>query len=204
MIQTWMADVTSLLNEEQYHAHYEQVPVFRKEKADKLRFASDKAQSVGAWVLLMKMREEYGLDENAPFNLSHSGEYVLCSVEDSGDTSVKVGCDLEQVKKERMSVAKRFFCEEEYKYILEHEGTFYNYWVLKESFAKATRYGLQMGLDTFEIKYVASGEPVLYKKREDIEGQYYFKEYDVAPLPYKVAVCASSNEFAAELKFIKL
>lgn len=204
MIRTWMADVTSLLEEKQYCKYYDHVPKFRQEKAEKLRFANDRALSVGAWVLYEKMREAYNLSEHAPFNLSHSGSCVLCSVEDAGDVSVKVGCDLEEIKEERLKIAKRFFCEEEYKYILENEGSFYRYWVLKESFIKATRYGLQMGLNEFEIRYMSPNEPVLCKQPDYIEGQYYFKEYDVGELPYRVAVCANQNNFAGELCMIKL
>ena len=34
--------------------------------------------------------------------------------------------------------------------------------------------------------------------------QYYFKEYIVEKLPYKIAVCADSDQFAEEIKVVKL
>ena len=204
MIRIWMADVSALLQEETYEKYYERVPLFRKEKADQLRFQNDKALSVGAWTLLMMMREEYQLSEENVFNLSHSGTHVLCAVDDTGSGSIMVGCDLEEIKEERLKIAERFFCESEYKYILEHPGSFYRYWVLKESFMKATRYGMKLGLNDFEIKYENPNEPVLVMKPEYIDGDYYFKEYDVTPLSYKVAVCASEKNFDDEIKIIKL
>lgn len=203
MIRTWMADVTSLLEEETYEKYYRSVPKQRQEKADKLRFQADKALSVGVWVLFTEMRRVHNLDEGVQFNLSHSGNYALCSVDDEAK-EIKVGCDIEQIKRERLNIAERFFNPKEYQYILEHPGSFYNYWVLKESFMKATRYGLKLGLNEFEIHYAEQNKPVLINKPEYIEDAYYFKEYDVSPLPYKVAVCASEDNFAEEIKIITL
>lgn len=204
MIRTWLGDVTSLLEEEQYRAYYHTVPAYRKEKADKLRFQKDRALSIGAWVLFERMRKAYNLSSEVSFNLSHSGTFVLCSVEDSGDCSVKVGCDIEQVKREeRLDVARRFFCGEEYKSILENKVSFYRCWVLKESFMKATRLGMKLGMNEFEIGF-GTGVPVLKSKPEKIEGQFYFKEYEWGELPYRIAVCASRDDFAEALQVIKL
>lgn len=204
MIRTWIADAAPLLSEEQYLAYYHTVPAHRKEKADRLRFQADKALSVGAWVLFEKMRKEYGLGKEVPFNLSHSGSYVLCSVEDSGETSVKVGCDLEKIKEDRLDVAKRFFCEEEYRSVLEKKQDFYRFWVLKESFMKATRLGMKLGMNEFEIGFTESGEPILKSKSEKVKGQYYFKEYEWGNLPYRIAVCANRNDFDEVLHVVNL
>ena len=95
MIKTWIADVTPLYETETYRRYYCLVPDFRKEKADKITVWEKKAQSIGVWVLLQKMRQYYSLDEQANFNLSHSGKYVLCSVDDSGTKGAEVGCDVE-------------------------------------------------------------------------------------------------------------
>ena len=107
MVHTWIADISALKEEEIYKKYYEIVPDFRKKKADQLRFPQDRAQSVGAWMLLEKMREKYGTEPDQVFNLSHSGNYVLCSI--STEKEAKVGCDIETIKETRMRVAKRFF-----------------------------------------------------------------------------------------------
>ena len=203
MIQTWIADVTELLNEEKYQFYYKKLPDFRKEKADKLHFQEDKALSVGAWTLWEMMRLHYGLDENAMFNLSHSGNIAMCSAEDVGKTSVKVGCDVEKIKEPNMKVAKRFFCENEYRLIVEDKNMFYRFWVLKESFMKVTRLGMKLGLNTFEIGY-EDKKPFLKTKPEYIEGKFYFKEYEHPNLNYRMAVCSTSNEFAEQLQVIDL
>ncbi len=203
MIQTWLADVTELLNEEKYLFYYKKVPDFRKEKADKLRFQADKALSIGAWILWEKMRVYYGLKENAPFNLSHSGHMVMCSAEDTGDVTVKVGCDVERVQKVNLKIAKRFFNKNEYQMILKDENMFYRFWVLKESFMKATRLGMKLGMDTFEIG-MEDDKPILKSKPDDIEGTFYFKEYECKKPNYRMAVCSSNKNFEERIQMIDL
>ena len=203
MIQTWVADVSPLLEKETYQYYYEKLPEFRQVKADKIRFQEDKALSVGVWVLWEKMRDYYGLDDDTSFNLSHSGSLAMCAVEDSGDRSVKVGCDAEKIKEPNMEIANRFFCESEYRMIQEDESLFYRFWVLKESFMKVTRLGMKLGLNTFEIGFL-NGKPFLKKKPADIAGTFYFKEYECRDLNYRMAVCSTSNEFAENIKMIDL
>ena len=140
---------------------YEKVPAFRQEKADRLKHREDQAQSVGAWYLWMKIQERHKIPQDAgqSFNLSHSGKYVLCSAGVSGE---RVGCDIECMRKYHERLAEKYFCSSEYERIrnadeAEQTEMFYRYWVLKESFLKATRKGLVMGLNTSEIQYSEAG-----------------------------------------------
>lgn len=204
MIRTWAADVTSLYDEEIYLKYYREVPPYRREKADKIRYQEDRALSVGAWILYEIARRESGVSEEAVFNLSHSGKYVLCSLEDSGDQNIKVGCDIEEIKKLHEKLIRRYFFESEEKYILgqktkeEKTIAFYRYWVLKESFMKATRYGMKLGLNTFEIACEEGKQPELLQQPDEIKGNYYFKEYTLDQ-PYRIAVCSTHNLFTEKL-----
>lgn len=119
MIRTWIADVTSLLEKEKYLQYYKIVPDFRKEKADKIVYQEGKALSVGVWVLYEKMRRTYGLSKNAVFNLSHSGQYVLCSVVDSERQIWHLGCRYRRCQAGETGVARRFFCASEFQRIVE-------------------------------------------------------------------------------------
>lgn len=210
MIRTWIADVTGLLEKEKYTRYYKEIPDFRKEKADKILHQSGKALSVGVWILYEKMRENYGISEQGVFNLSHSGNYVLCSIADSADKTISLGCDLEEIKQVRMDVANRFFCASEFQKIVRQdtEGAraelFYRYWVLKESFMKATRLGMKLGLDQFEIAFSEDGKPYLCKQPEAFPQRYYFKEYEVEKIPYKIAVCSDDCDFSKMIKKIEL
>lgn len=218
-VQTFLADVSGLLQEENYRKIYEMVPDFRKEKADRLRSAGDKAQSVGAWYLWMKAQEYLGirLEEAAQstgagevnFNLSHSGNYVLCSVVSGGEM---VGCDIETIKDFREPMAKRFFCPEEYAYIMEQDEAgrkeaFYRYWVLKESVMKATRKGMALGLNTFSIRLGDEGaeecakmvenETLLVRQPEELREHFYLKEYKTDGA--RIAVCSTCAKFGREV-----
>lgn len=216
MIQTWAADVSSLMGEEIRKKYFELLsedPVLgreRQEKAAKLRVPENMCQSIGAGILLIQMRREYGLEDGFLYNLSHSGRYALCSVEDgNGAGCTKLGCDIETVKKYRDAVARRFFTEAEYRYISgisgEQEQTemFYRYWVLKESFIKAVRKGMKLALNTFEIR-MNENRPVLLWKPEEIPGNFYYREYRPEGVQAKIAVCADRDTFAPEIRKIRL
>lgn len=209
MIRTWIADIIPLLDSEVYEQYYEKVPRFRQEKADHIKDSRKRAQSIGAWILYEKMCERYKLSPANIYNLSHSGNYVLCSVEDSGEKDVKLGCDMEEIKKLHLKLIERYFLENEKKYILEQiteeeqKAAFYRYWVLKESFMKATRRGMGLGLDTFEIQIPQSGVPYLLRMPKEVEGTYYFKEYSLE-IPYRICVCATERMFAEKLQKVEL
>ena len=51
MVRTWITDITPLLIEETYQKYYENVPLWRQEKAKRFRMAQDRARSIGAWTL---------------------------------------------------------------------------------------------------------------------------------------------------------
>ena len=80
MIQTWIGDITPLLNERIYRKYYDSLPKWRKEKADKLKNLK-KAQSAGVWIVYQKMQEAYGFAEDAVYTLSQSGKYAMCAVD---------------------------------------------------------------------------------------------------------------------------
>lgn len=204
MIRAWIADVTPLYDAEYYRKYYEGLPDFRKKKADALKDIKKKAQSVGVWSLWEKIRAEYNLPEFSAFNLSHSGEWVMCAASlDVPPPEVRVGCDMEKTGKMRLGVAERFFCREERRRILsgkteaEQTDCFFRFWVLKESFMKATGKGMALPMNSFCIRL---GEPpVLIRQPEKFPEKYYYREYTKGGLPYKMAVCSTDKEIDTEI-----
>ena len=197
MVQVWFADITPLLIEETYRRYYQKAPAWRREKADRYRFAGGKAQSVGVWSLWEHVRGKYDLPENTVYNLSHSGNYVLCAFSD--DNTAKVGCDLEEMKEFREPVARRFFCRSEYEHIMEKDEKdrarlFYRYWVLKESFMKATRQGMALDIQSFEIGWREGESPVLIRKPGEYPQEYYYQEYKREGVDAGIAVCTTDRE----------
>ena len=208
MIRTWIADVSPLMEGKTYEKYYRQVPEERQKKADKIRYHQDKALSVGVWVLYQKALEESGLSGENVFNLSHSGHFVFCSVADS--KSVRTGCDLEMTGTLRMNVAERFFCRSEWEYIKnkptkeERTEVFFRYWVLKESFMKATRLGMKLPLNAFEIKIGNGVCPELLKKPEEFSEEFYLREYEDKLHGFHAAVCSEDPDIEEKLHWVTL
>lgn len=208
MVFTWIGNVWPLLDEECYRKYWRQVPDFRQEKADRHHSLADRALSVGVWVLWQRARREFHLPEDAVFNLSHSGCYALCSVETGKGVRAQVGCDVERISDYRERVARRFFCPEEYDAIQAQEDPtrrrllFFRYWVLKESFMKATRQGMAMALDSFSFHIEEGAHPVLTAcpapyTRED----YHFREFALAG--HRVAVCSTDAQIDEHLRWVR-
>ena len=198
IIHTWLAEVSALHEENIYQEYYEKVPDFRKEKADRARMQRDKALSVGAWTLFERMKKEYHLQDPVLYNLSHSGNYVLCTIAIGNDAQNQLGCDLEAIGKEHDAIAKKYFTPE------EQAEEFYRIWVLKESFMKATRMGMKLPIHAFSFAFDENNRAYLKKQPEQFSKQYYFKEYELEELAYKIAVCADCDAFAEEIQLVKL
>lgn len=97
------------------------------------------------------------------FNISHSGEYVVCALSDR-----EVGVDIEKRTKARMAVAWRFFHEREVKRLEASSGEvrdrlFFDYWSVKESFLKYVGTGLTRPLNSFIVTFSA-GRIVLHEE----------------------------------------
>ena len=146
----------------------------------------------------------HGFSDRAVYNLSHSGDYVLCSIDTDAREGVQLGCDIEKVQKARMELAKRFFCRSEYEDIFRCDSKearaekFCRYWVLKESFMKATRKGMALKMSSFEI--LLSNPPRLIKKPEEFEETYYYCEYPLEGFPYRIAVCSNDSELDSRIQ----
>ena len=122
------------------------------------------------------------------FNLSHSGKYAVLAVSDK-----PVGIDVEHLKKDRIAVAKRFFCKEEYEKIVNapvsiKDTLFLEYWTMKEAYVKRTGQGLYTPLDSFEINRGEDG--ISSVNQEEIYFATFFLEKEM----YCVSVCSEKKE----------
>ena len=211
----YIANASFLENVSLFDKAYKLVSNQRQKKVDKFKFGKDKRLSLASELLLMFALKEQNIsvnnlvfdykENNKPylpslknkikFNISHSGEFVICAV--SPD---EVGCDIEKIKKYDLNVAKRFFNEKEFQNIslqateAEKQDMFYRYWTLKESFVKALGQGLHLSLKDFQI--IIDGQEISVEQKEN-SNSYYFKEYDIDN--YKCAVCSCGKDFAQEI-----
>ena len=133
MVQTFAAYTHSLPDPQEHPELMEGMPQARREKIKKHKTVEGRRESLGAGLLLNVVLKKYGISpemvetdkngkprieklaQNLPelcFNLSHSGNLVVCAVSEK-----EVGCDAEKIRPARMKVAKRFFSEEENQYL---------------------------------------------------------------------------------------
>jgi len=88
------------------------------------------------------------------FSLSHSGEFVMCAVSDED-----IGCDIQQISASRISVANRFFTEQEKIQVSsanDLQVEFTRLWTLKESYVKMMGTGISAcPLSSFDVSDAA-------------------------------------------------
>lgn len=149
MIKIMVTDVDKLKDNECYDKIYASLSDERKKKADGIKNALKRRQSVSAgW--LLRQAEKWFWEEQAEdgisacyTNLSHSGSIAACIVADEA-----VGVDLEAAGRMREQVVERCFTEEEEKQLSmtktekEQEELFTRLWTKKESAAKLTGEGI--------------------------------------------------------------
>lgn len=131
---------------------------------------------------------------NFNFNISHSGDYVLCAIDDK-----PIGVDVEEVKPiECEEIAKNFFTAKEFDYIVNQDSKFqldrfYEIWTLKESYIKCCGQGLSMPLKSFSIEVDQFKNIKVFSNNEYKE--HMFKLFNI-DLGYKVAVCSLNKEIS--------
>lgn len=101
------------------------------------------------------------------FNLSHSGNRVMCIVSDQ-----EVGCDVEKIEERLISQVIRCFAESEQEIAKQSPENFFRIWTLKESILKLSGMGLGIELRSFAV----SLNP-LSVVQSFIPGKVVLKEY---------------------------
>lgn len=175
MIHYYVMKLDCDCSKEQSQALYGSLPSERKERIDKMkvehlrkkRILTDSFLLYGISVATGISREQIrfcynengkpmldascGL-EHVHFNLSHAGDYAVLVVADR-----EIGVDIEKLRNNRLSVAKRFFCEEEYNHIMQcseemRDACFLKYWTMKEAYVKRIGTGLSVPLNSFVVE----------------------------------------------------
>lgn len=85
------------------------------------------------------------------FNISHSGEWVVCAVD-----SNQLGIDIEEMKRVDYKLIHDIATKDEFKHYQSTSNklnTFYKIWTLKESYVKALGIGLSIPFDTININF---------------------------------------------------
>lgn len=205
MIRIYYMRLDGDCSDEQSLALYEMLPKERKESVDRAKNQeiAKKRLYTGAFLQHLLSKEtglsveqlhyrynEWGKPEldcarDVYFNLSHSGGYVVLAVSDH-----PVGADVEHKTRGYVSLAKRCFCEEEYRDIMskqeetDRERCFLEYWTMKESYIKCIGEGMRIPLNSFQIEMKKKGLAAVLG--EDMHFKTLFLDEK-----YCVSVCGS-------------
>ncbi|WP_046744438.1 4'-phosphopantetheinyl transferase family protein [Kordia zhangzhouensis] len=85
------------------------------------------------------------------FNISHSGDYVICAI----SKNIQLGVDIEENRARRFNHFDNVMTKKQWKDIQSSNNpirTFYKYWTIKESVIKADGRGFYIPLDQLEIR----------------------------------------------------
>lgn len=137
-MQIVYGDVSPLWDDELYEKIYNQIPKWRKEKADAYKVKKAKCLCVGASFLFVDSLKKMGredlidkvsvLDNGKPyfidetdlyFNMSHSENMVMLALGNS-----QIGCDIQCCQKGIRGIADRFYTPGEKEYMYGVEGPF--------------------------------------------------------------------------------
>lgn len=143
------------------------LPLWRQEKARRIKNESAFCASVGAGTLWQRVMARHGIKADAPvdilpagkpmlrdsglfFSLSHSGPWALCAVSDS-----PVGADVQEPRPARISIARRF-CPAERQWLeglppAEQNQALLRLWARKEAWVKAESQDRMLGLDEYNV-----------------------------------------------------
>ncbi|MCI6714590.1 MAG: 4'-phosphopantetheinyl transferase superfamily protein [Lachnospiraceae bacterium] len=214
----YIADVTILQDEEIYKQLYAHLDEERRVKTDRFRFPKDRRLSVGAGALLIYALQKENVGnvsievkptgkpylagkENLFFNLSHSENMVMCVVADK-----EVGCDVERRTEFDRALASYVMTKQELQQIYgldseaEQQEMFFRLWTLKESYMKATGFGIGLEPGTFGIKMEKGSISVIPPVDER---EFFFKEY-YADDGYCYSCCSLSDTFSEGMTKVDL
>lgn len=136
-------------------------------------------------------KKPYFENENIKFNISHSGNMVVCVITENNE----IGIDVELLQDINVEDFKVQMTPLEWQNVISSNNVkdaFFNYWTQKEAVIKAHGMGLSIPLNSFEV----------IENRTKINEDYFFlKEIDL-DINYKCHL-ASSNKIDTSLIDIK-
>ncbi len=125
----------------------------------------------------------YLADSRAFFNLSHSGDWVVCAVADN-----EVGVDAQTACPYNEKIAARHFTPAENNWLADDpDGRFARLWAAKEAFGKFTGFGLVLPPSSYTVPTPPTGR--------DAANRCRWAEYTLpAAPPVHIVVCGNEYE----------
>lgn len=219
-----MTDTLPLENPQLLEKYLEQVTVERREKVARMKSIQAQALSIGSEILIQKaLFQSFGINKeliitkdsqgkpsllNYPeihFNLSHSGNYAVCAL--AGEA---VGVDLQKMDRHNLELAKRYFADEEVKWLFDlpfekQIKGFFDLWAIKESYMKYTGKGFALSMKGFmvriECEFPEEIRVAIFEGEKKMD--VFLKKYG-CPEDYVLWCCTDSNHFEEVLEWVSL
>lgn len=162
------------MSDDLYNKELDSIPLIRKKEILKKSDIKDRKRSLAGDILTRKylsklynISEEkieirkgekgkpYVLNLPAHFNVSHSGDYTVVAISDR-----PIGIDLEIIRDFSAILAKKYFNEDELKYISGNfssrkkslmQRCFYEIWTAKEAYLKYIGKGISGGINSLSL-----------------------------------------------------
>lgn len=174
----------------------------RQEKIRRVKPIEEKKRSVCAGILMEKFCQSEGLsvedifysekgkpylkgERIIPFNLSHSGEYVVLAFVREEKTGLQIGVDIQEKRRTNIKFSERILSEQEK--IDSQKRSIIEYWSVKEAFSKLTGTGISTD---FRDLFCDFQKEICENKKEDTF--CYFKEVHIAE-QYEAYVCLTEE-----------
>lgn len=146
-----------------WHLYWQQLPENLQQKINRYRRWQDQHASLLSYLLLRKVlmlrgyhqdyltqlrQETHGrpfIDNIIDFNISHSGEYVVCAIA----SHIRLGIDIELIRPIEVMDFKNYMTSYQWQDITQPTIScekFFDYWTIKESVMKADGRGLLIPL----------------------------------------------------------
>lgn len=194
-----MMRIPTTMADDEWLFWLKQVSKQRKDKIKKLRRESDRLRSVFGAVLLDEALRNLGIfsytmhyneykkpylkNEEIYFNISHSGEYVLCGLSTS-----EIGVDIECIEDIDIQSGCLVFSDEEMQLIQSADQPvrmFYKQWTKKESLIKALGCGFFMPTKSIDLSF------------SEIYDGWRIRSYEFEH--NFVSLCTKADEFPREI-----
>lgn len=207
MLQCYYMDVNCGCSYEQSQVLYRALPSERRDRIERLRDPAMARSRILSGSLMQygiervtgipasKQYYIYGMRgkpallrrPEIQFNLSHAGRYAVFVISDT-----PVGVDVERLRKNRLAIARRFFCEPEYEMIRtagpDADVRFLEYWTMKEAYVKRSGEGMARSFTDFCIRHGKDG-------LSGVEGEpVYFRTLVPEDVRYRISVCSEQKE----------
>ncbi len=208
MVKLYAVNSTPLTNDTTLATALTRLDPQRAAQVARQRQPQKQAQQAAAGLLLTHLFGENGqpprlahgsrgkpylADNRAFFNLSHTGDWVVCAVADS---EIGVDAQLHGICNDK--VVARCFTSSEVAWLNDdRDGRFSRLWTYKEAYIKFTGFGLVLPMSSFTVPTPPDGW--------DDENHVCWKEYSLSDnTPVHIAVCCGNQTDFAPLTILPL